>query len=128
MIVVLHECFREQALWVDCATGRRAYKAVESRTQIRIVALLQDVHQSAEQVGREVHVDMRCLVVQQGHALVQPSDQVLARQRKRQSLSRASRREIGAHQLLLQVEGFLELRANLSEGRHAAVQEQQTLF
>ena len=71
---------------------------VEPSAQFGVVAILEQIHQPAEQVGRELNVEVDGLIVQQRHSLTQTRDEVLARQRKRGCLRWPCRFQCGADQ------------------------------
>ena len=128
VVLVLNECFAEQSLRIQKTARRRADKSVQSRAEVRIVALRQNVRQPAEQVSSEVNVDVRGLVVQQRDALAHPRRQVLARQRERVSFGRARRRQARADQPRLKLERLDEIRLGLLQGRRAAIEKQRQVL
>src|SRR5205085_7903540 len=90
-----------------------------------VLALLEDVDQSTEQVGGEVDVDFRGLVVQQWNAVPDLGDGALARQRKRTDLRCSGGSERGANQLFLDRQGRFEVGSRFFQGAETAIEQEQ---
>src|SRR5262249_61929269 len=92
---------------------------LQPRHVLFVLALLKHVHQSTEQVGREVDVDAGWLVVQERDALADTGRDQLARQGERRPLWRSSRARGRADQQFLERDRSLELRSCLAQCRDA---------
>jgi hypothetical protein len=105
VVSVLDEGFAEESLRVERATGRGVHERLQfcPRLFVRLL-LLDQVHEPAEEVGRELQVDTCRLIVQQRNALAHPIGDQFARRRKGGDLGWSGRRQASPNRLLLPVE------------------------
>ena len=104
MVGVLNECLREERLRIERASGCRVDERLQSRFDLGIGAIGENVEQAAEQIRGEMQVNLDRLIMKQGHAFKSAGDEVLAGQGKGRRLRRARRQQTFANELLLQVE------------------------
>src|SRR5216684_8921737 len=111
--MMLHEGFAEQAFGVECARSGRGYQWIEAGLNVGIVTLLQNVDKATEQIGGEMEVDKRWLIVEHRYAVPHTLGDLLTRQGKGLGYGGSRRLEVRADQLSLQVECVANVRARL---------------
>jgi hypothetical protein len=128
MIGVLDERLGKQSLRIDRTTGGSGHDAIEPSRLRRVGALLQDIDQSRKNVGREVHVNIGRLLVQQRHACAQTRRDLVVRQWKRMGLGRPWRVQACADERFLEIERLLQIGTRLSQSRQPTVESRHLLF